>query len=103
MVKAGTIRSPGGATMAKKKAGAEPTGPLGPLIAANLYRLGYGDIVIRSAEVARLVTEKTGQAMTRQRVGAILNAVNVSPDTVATLAKAVEVKPAELTREPGGE
>lgn len=70
----------------------------GSILASNMYRLGYGDIVIRSAEVARLVTEKTGQSMSRQRIGTILNAVSVNPETIATLAKALGVKPSELTK-----
>ncbi len=41
--------------MAKKVEVAEP---IGPVLAENLYRLGYGDIVIRNAEIARLVAEK---------------------------------------------
>jgi hypothetical protein len=82
--------------MAKKKA--EADGPVGPLLAANLYRLGYGDIVIRNADVARLVSEKTGQSFSRQRVASILNAVRVEPETIELLAKAIGVKPAELTK-----
>jgi hypothetical protein len=82
--------------MAKKKV--ETDAPVGPLLVENLYRLGYGDIVIRNAEIARLVSEKTGQSFSRQRVASILNAVRVEPETVALLAKAIGVKPQELTR-----
>jgi hypothetical protein len=82
--------------MAKKKVGTDE--PIGPLVAENLYRLGYGDIVIRNAEIARLVSEKTGQSFSRQRVASILNAVRVEPETIELVAKAIGVKPAELTR-----
>jgi hypothetical protein len=85
-----------GSAMAKKKA--ETGEPIGPLLADNLYRLGYGDIVIRSAEVARLITEKTGQNFSRQRVSQLLNAVRVEPETIELLAQAVGVKPHELTK-----
>jgi hypothetical protein len=82
--------------MAKKKA--ESNEPIGPLLAENLYRLGYGDIVIRNAEIARLVTEKTGQSFSRQRVASILNAVRVEPETIELVAKAIGVKVTELTK-----
>jgi hypothetical protein len=90
------IAGRGGRSMAKKKA--ESHEPLGPLLAANLYRLGYGDVVIRNAEIARLVSEETGQGFSRQRVASILNAVRVEPETIALIARAIGVKPAELTR-----
>lgn len=79
--------------MARK---AEP--PIGPMIAENLLRLGYADIVVRSSELAKLVAEKTGRSMSRQRISAIMNAVRVDDQTVATLAEAIGVEPEELTR-----
>lgn len=85
--------------MAKKKV--EVSEPIGPVLAENLYRLGYGDIVIRNAEVARLVAEKTGQSFSRQRVASILNAVRVEPETIELLARALGVKAEELTKRRG--
>ena len=82
--------------MAKKKI--ETDEPIGPRLAANLYRLGYGDVVIRHAEIARLVSEKSGQSFSRQRVATILNAVRVEPETIELIAKAIGVKSDELTR-----
>ena len=82
--------------MAKKRA--ETVEPIGPLLANNLYRLGYGDIVIRSAEIARLITERTGQNFSRQRVSQLLNAVRVEPETIELVAKAIGVKAGELTK-----
>jgi hypothetical protein len=75
---------------------AEP--PVGPILAENLLRLGYADIVVRASEVSRLVSERTGKAMSRQRVSAIMNAVRVDAETVSTLAEAIGVEPEELTR-----
>ncbi len=89
-----------GRGVAKKKV--ETDEAMGPVLAENLYRLGYGDIVIRHAEVARKVAEDTGREFSRQRVAAILNAVRVEPETVEMLAKAIGVKPAELLRRPKG-
>lgn len=87
------------AIMARRKA---PQGdePIGRIIAANLIRLGFSDRVIRTTEVARLVTEKTGKRMSPQRVSGILNADRVTPETIERLAKGLGVKPEELTRKP---
>ena len=86
------------ATMARKAAlTPEPIGD-GPALAANLCRLGFGRMVVESAQVARIVVAKTGHAMSRQRVSALLNAVKITPKTIAVLAKALEVEPDELTR-----
>jgi hypothetical protein len=73
--------------------------PIGPTLAKNLYRLGFADLVVRSAEIARLVEKKTGKTMTRQRISALMNAVRVEPKTIELLAKAIGVKPAELLRD----
>ena len=72
--------------------------PVGPLMAKHLFRLGYADIVVRSTELSRLVSEKTGRSMTRQRISAMMNAVRVEPETVALIAQAIGVKPGELTK-----
>lgn len=76
--------------------------PMGPIIFENLDRFGFVDRTARTAELARLVQEKTGKPMTRQRVAQILNAVRVSPETVEALAAAIGVKPSELTRKTKG-
>lgn len=73
--------------------------PIGPILAENLARLGYGRYVINAAEVAKLVAEKTGKPISRQRIAQIVNAVNVSDETIALLSMALEVDPSELTRE----
>jgi transcriptional regulator with XRE-family HTH domain len=72
----------------------------GAVLFDNLVRLGYGQTEYKTAEIAKLVGERTEKKMSRQRVSAILNAVRVTPETIATLAKALRVKPAELTRKP---
>jgi hypothetical protein len=81
-----------------KRPSTEPDPPVGPIIAENLIRLGFVEQVVQTATVAKLVTEKTGSPMSRQRVSAILNAVRVKPSTVARLAKGIGVKPEELTK-----
>lgn len=93
-----TIALPETERMAKKKV-VTTDKPVGPLITKNLIRLGYAETIIRSAEVARLVTEKTGKTMSRQRVSAITNAVRVAPETIAAIAKGLGVKPEELLRD----
>jgi hypothetical protein len=72
--------------------------PIGPLLAQNLFRLGYADIVVRSTKLAELVSHNTGRTMTRQRISTLMNAVKVEPETIAILAKAIGVKPSELTK-----
>ncbi len=72
--------------------------PVGPLLVRNLHRLGYADIVVRSAEIARLVSEKTGKSISRQRVAQLMNAVRVEPETIELLAKGLGVKASELTK-----
>ena len=73
--------------------------PIGPLLVRNLYRLGFADMVVRSAEIARRIEAKTGKPMSRQRISAMMNAVNVDPETIELLAKGIGVKPAELLRD----
>jgi hypothetical protein len=74
------------------------TRPIGPILAANLYRLGYGEIVIRNADIARLIKQKTGREMSRQRIASILNSVRVEPSTIEMIANAIGVDPSELTK-----
>jgi uncharacterized protein YneF (UPF0154 family) len=72
--------------------------PIGPQLMINLLRLGFADIVVRSSELANLVSEKTGKTMSRQRISQMMNAVRVEPETIETLAKALGVKPSELVK-----
>lgn len=72
---------------------------IGPIIAENLLRLGWARIVPNATDIATAVAKMPGKKrMSRQRIGAIINAVNVEPDTIETLAKAIGVEPDELTR-----
>lgn len=87
----------GPAIMARAKAKVDR--PMGPAIARNLLRLGYASIVPHATQLSSLVAAKTDKTMTRQRISLLMNAVNVEPATVATLAKAIGVKPEELLRE----
>lgn len=80
--------------------GADSEGkPMGPLLARNLYRLGFADVVVRSAEIARRVESKTGKSMSRQRISALMNAVVVDAAMVETIAKSIGVKPSELLKD----
>jgi hypothetical protein len=72
--------------------------PIGPVIAENLWRLGWAVIRPKGAELSKLVAERTGRSMSKQRISAIVNAVHVEPETIATLAQAIGVDPDELTR-----
>lgn len=83
-----------------KKPSGEP--PDGTILAENLVRLGYSEHVIKTTEVARLVTERTDKTMSRQRIASLLNAVRISPETWAALAKGLGVKPEELRKMPKG-
>jgi hypothetical protein len=84
-------------TMARTKA--KDDRAIGPLLAKNLLRLGHADIVVRATDLADKVRAKTGKPMTRQRISMLMNAVRVEDETIATLAKAIGVKPEELTRD----
>jgi hypothetical protein len=87
------------ALMARPKVKTNPGDPpAGTVLAENLIRLGYADVVVRTTEVARLVTEKTGHAMSRQRIAHLLNAVRINPETIEVLAKGLGVEPMELTK-----
>ena len=86
--------------MAKKKAPARETDrPMGPIVAKNLSRIGLTSTSVNTAEVARLVTAKTGKSMSRQRVASILNQVKISDRTIEMLAKAVGLKPDDLLKD----
>lgn len=88
-----------GRKVGRKKANPGTDKPVGPLLVKNLHRLGFADVVVRSAEVARLVAEKTGRPMSRQRIASMMNAVRVEPETLDTLAKALGVKVADLLQD----
>lgn len=70
---------------------------MGPVILANLLRLGFAEVKPQAARIAKLAGSK-GRPITRQRISQIVNAVRVEPETVETIAQAVGVKPAELLR-----
>ena len=72
--------------------------PMGPILAENLIRLGFADVVVRTTEVARRVSEKTGRSMSRQRVASLLNAVRIEPATIELLERGLGIKPGELTK-----
>lgn len=76
-----------------------PDKPIGPLMLKNLLKVGLAEIVAKSSAISRLVEEKTGKKMSRQRVSALMNAVNVEPETIALIAKAAGMKPSELLRD----
>lgn len=72
------------------------SGVYGPVLAENLARLGYARSTVNHRRVAELVRLKTGKFWSRQQIGAILNSVRVSDETIKTLADAVGVTPKEL-------
>jgi hypothetical protein len=74
--------------------------PDGTVLAENLIRLGYAETVVKTTEIARIVSEKTGRPMSRQRVANLLNAINISAETIKTLAAGLGVDPSELTKRP---
>jgi hypothetical protein len=88
-------------TRAERRSWKERTtsSPTGPVLVKNLLRLGLADIVVRSAEIARDITEKSGKPMSRQRISALMNAVVVEPSMIEMIAKSIGVKPSELTRD----
>jgi hypothetical protein len=92
-----TEQTRGNLEMARSKAKSDR--PIGPTLAKNLLRLGHADIVVRATDLAEKVRAKTGKPMTRQRISMLMNAVRVEDETIATLAKAIGVKPDELTKD----
>lgn len=86
-----------GIEMARRNT-SDSTPPDGSVLAENLIRLGYAETVVRTTEIARLVTEKTGKSMSRQRIASLLNAITIRPETIEQLAKGLGVDPKELTK-----
>jgi hypothetical protein len=72
----------------------------GELLEHNLVRLGYGATVIRTAEIARLVSA-SGRPMSRQRIAALVNARRIEPETIEAIAKGLGVAATELIQPPG--
>jgi hypothetical protein len=70
----------------------------GAIIAHNLIRLGKGKVDV--VGVAKLVRE-SGGAMTSQRLSKLLQAREVRDETVAKIARGLNIPPSELTRPPG--
>ena len=81
-----------------REASAVARKPVGPTLLKNLHRLGYADIVPRSSELSRLVADKCGKSLSRQRISAIVNSVNVEDATIELLAKAIGVDADELLK-----
>lgn len=72
----------------------------GTVLTDNLIRLGYAETVVRTTEIARLVSERTGKSVSRQRIANLLNAVRINPETIKLIADGLGVDPAELMRKP---
>lgn len=86
-----------GKPMAKRVG--KPTKARGPLLKRNLFRLGHAEIVVPVQDLVKLVEAKTGESISRQRLHQMLNAVDVPDEVIATIAKALGVKPDELLRD----
>lgn len=72
--------------------------PIGPTLAANLHRLGWATLAVKSSELSELVNTKTKKKMTRQRISSMMNAVRVERETIEAIAKAIGVKASDLTK-----
>ena len=72
----------------------------GSVLTDNLIRLGYAETVVRTTEIARIVSERTGKSVSRQRIANLLNAVRINPETIKLIADGLGVKPEELMRPP---
>lgn len=68
----------------------------GTVLAEGLIRLGFVRQTVAMAEVAEIVSERTGKPLTRQRLSTLLNSIRISPDTIKMIAGALEVDPSEL-------
>lgn len=79
-----------------KRRGAAP--PMGRVLLENLQRFGYAELVIRATDLAKLINEKTGKKMSRQRIAALPNAIRINPETFGPIAEALGVDPSELMR-----
>lgn len=69
---------------------------MGAILRENLIRLAYYEDVIKTKEIAKLVTERTGKSMSRQRIANLLNSVHITDATLETIAKALKVEPSDL-------
>jgi hypothetical protein len=72
----------------------------GPVLAANLVRLGYGKPVVRVREVAEIVTTRTGRRLGSQRLAQLINCVTIHPEMIEFIARGLDVDPDELTKPP---
>jgi hypothetical protein len=92
--------SAGDTAMARmKKPIPKPEGDIGPIIEKTLIRLGHAQNVVKLTDVCRLIKERTGKTISRQRLAAILKANSVEDGTIEMIAKGVGVSPAELLME----
>jgi transcriptional regulator with XRE-family HTH domain len=87
-----------GAVMARKRTVRPDDLADGSVLAENLCRLGYCEQVVKATEIAKLVTERTGKTMSRQRIANLLNSVRITETTLETIAEALGVDVAELRR-----
>lgn len=71
---------------------------IGLILAEHFIRLGYSETVIKTSEIAKLVSEKTGKSISRQRIANLLNAVRVNPETIEMIALGLGVTAKDLTR-----
>jgi transcriptional regulator with XRE-family HTH domain len=87
-----------GAVMARKRTVRRDDPADGLVLAENLCRLGFCEEVVKTTEIARLVTERTGKTMSRQRIANLLNSVRITQTTLETIAEALGVDVSELRR-----
>lgn len=83
--------------MAKKRPESIGGGSVGNLIKHTLINMGYvEEPAVKLTEVSRIVTEKTGRNLSKQRLKAILEAERLAPDTLDWLALGLGISVAEL-------
>ncbi len=73
--------------------------PMGVILKGNLIRLGHVAVTVTATDIANAIAKLTGKSVSRQRISALLSAANIEDETIAQLAKAIGVKPEELTRD----
>lgn len=70
---------------------------MGRVIEKSLISLGYVEPAkVKLTEAAKVITERTGRNLSKQRLKAILKADNLTPDTLEWLARGLDVSVAEL-------
>jgi hypothetical protein len=85
--------------MARKKTSeSDRRPPDGVVLGRNLCRLGYCETVVKTTEVSKLISERTGRHISRQRIAQLLNAVSITPGMLSVLAKGLGVSEDELSQ-----